>query len=135
MMAINILTAEFARRGFQINQLSDLDAIDQHQQNTPIVKMARLYVQMCAVNEAMATWWEAHLLKAMEFDATEYLYQKKANNPYIGQLNKASSANALNYIQNWHHKNYYQDSFSVHFMTSVSQVSTDKWGFLGNAED
>ena len=85
---------------------------------------------LISVNEAMAVWLEERLLMAMEFDVGDYLEPKKANNPYIEQLQRLSTKAGLDYVRIWHNPEYYKDLFTKNFVKSFEKIKVDRWKFL-----
>ena len=130
MAAISMLTSALNNRGYPIGSLRDLDHIREGEKDSPVWQMARTLVQLVAVNEAMAVWWEDRLLRGMEFDVGDYIDSRRANNPYIAQLEAGGEKASLNYISNWHDLRYYREPFTRTFLESFGKIEVDRWRFL-----
>jgi len=130
MVAMNILVGSISQSGYVFKNMRDLLRLSQENVSPLIWESARLLVQWSAINEAMAVWWEDHLLKAMGFDATVYVDRKKDGNPYLAQLEVFNKAKVIEYMQNWCSPDYYPETFTINFLHSFSRMTIDKWSFL-----
>lgn len=130
MVAMNILVGALRQEGHKLRNSADLLLLSKEQVCPYVWETARLLVQWSAINEAMAVWWEDHLLKAMEFNADDYVARKKDGNCYVGQLESCTKEKAIDYIRNWHSPVYYPEAFTKAFLKSLSKMTIDKWSFL-----
>ena len=130
MVAINILVECLKKRGIVLEHLNSFDRLSEKDTDPLTWQVARLIIQLSAINEAMAIWWEEQLLAAMNFNISDYISPKKLNNPYMEQLDASSTRNALNYIETWHSPRYYPESFTKTLLESISGFHVDKRWFL-----
>jgi hypothetical protein len=135
MVAMNILVGSLAQSGHTLKNTEDLLRLSQQKVSPLIWESARSLVQWSAVNEAMAVWWEEHLLEAMGFNAASYVARKKEGNPYVSQLELGSKAKVIEYMRNWYSPGYYPEPFTINFLDSFSKMIIDKWSFLGENKD
>lgn len=130
MVAMNILVGAISQSGYVFKNTKDLLRLSQEKVTPSIWESARLLVQLSAINEAMAIWWEDHLLKTMGFNATVYVDRKKDGNPYVAQLEVCSKAKVIEYVQNWYSPAFYPEIFTINFLNTFSKMAIDKWSFL-----
>jgi len=130
MVAIGILMGALRQSGCKLRNTADLLLLSKEEVYPHVWETARLLVQCSAINEAMAVWWEDHLLKALGFDADAYVARKKDGNYYVSQLESCTKEKAIDYIRNWHSLAYYPEPFTKTFLQSLSKMTIDKWSFL-----
>lgn len=130
MIAMNILVGSLSQNGHPIRKSEDLLHLTPENVSRHVWELVRLLVQWSSLNEAMAMWWEDHLLRLMGFNVEAYMAPKKEDNPFVVQLETCNREKAIDYIQNWHKPQYYLESFTKAFLNSFSKVIIDKWSFF-----
>jgi hypothetical protein len=111
--------------------LRELEAT-QGERTSEIVKdLGRALIQLGALGEAMAVWWEAELLREMALNSGEYLRDKQVDNPLIGLLEAEGRESCLEHIRHWDRAAYHPEPFSRTFAGSFLNMEMDRWGFLG----
>lgn len=129
-VSVVFLSDGLNHRGIPLRGLNDLDQIGMEAKGSVVWDMARSLVQLAAIHEAMAIWWEKELLRIMKFDIGDYLAAKERNNPYLTQLEKFSKETTLQYIRQWDLPRFYKEVFTREFVNSFAALKIEKWSFM-----
>ena len=129
-VAVNFLSQGLNHRGISLRGLNDLDQIGTEAQGAVVWDMARSLVQLAALHESMAFWWEKELLRNMKFNLGDYLDDKERNNPYLNQFEKFGKKTTLEYIRHWNRPQFYEEVFTREFVDSFATVRVEKWSFM-----
>ncbi len=131
MAGLAVLSSALAHRGYPIRQLDQVEPTLHQHKDKSVEEMGRTLGLLTLLNEAMALWWEGELLDEMVLKAGDYLTDRAAKNPYVGELKALARAECLHRIRHWDRAVYHPDPFSRTFSGSFRNMKMDRWGFLG----